>query len=103
MLHGQSVARISKELGIHVFTLYKWIKAWRLQGDVVPVSEKGPEGPSATYKFKVVLESAGLNATKLSFYQGAGPFPRAGGAVAAGIPGCPPQASAHLERAKGAG
>ena len=24
----QSVARISEELGIHVMTLYKWVKTW---------------------------------------------------------------------------
>jgi hypothetical protein len=30
--HRQSVAEISQELGIHVITLYKWRKAWRLQG-----------------------------------------------------------------------
>ena len=32
------------ELGIHVITLYKWRKIWRLQGDVVPASQKDPEG-----------------------------------------------------------
>jgi len=36
----QSVARIAEELGIHVITLYKWRKAWRLQGEVVPATEK---------------------------------------------------------------
>jgi transposase-like protein len=36
----QSVARISQELGIHFLTLYNWRKAWRLQGEVVPASEK---------------------------------------------------------------
>ena len=35
----QSVARISEELGIHVMTLHKWRKTWRLQGEVVPASE----------------------------------------------------------------
>jgi transposase len=40
----QSVVRISEELGIHVITLYKWRKTWRLQGEVVPASEKEPEG-----------------------------------------------------------
>jgi transposase-like protein len=64
----QSVARISEELGIHVITLYKWRKAWRLQGEVVPASEKDPEGWGATDKFTVVLETAGLNATELSAY-----------------------------------
>ena len=66
--HRQSVARISEDLGIPVITLYKWRKAWRLQGEVVPASEKDPEGWSATDKFTVVLETAGLNATELSAY-----------------------------------
>jgi transposase-like protein len=64
----QSVARISEELGIHVVTLYNWRKTWRSQGEVVPASEKEPEGWSATDKFTVVLETAGLNATELSAY-----------------------------------
>ena len=64
----QSVARISEELGIHVVTLYNWRKTWRLQGEVVPASEKDPEGWGATDKFTVVLETAGLNATELSAY-----------------------------------
>ncbi|MCS5693977.1 hypothetical protein NZK33_18630 [Cyanobium sp. FGCU-6] len=66
--HRQSVARISEELGIHVITLYKWRKAWRLQREVVPATEKDPEGWSASDKFTVVLETAGLNATELSAY-----------------------------------
>jgi len=74
--HRQSVARISEELGIHVMTLYNWRKAWRLQGTVVPASEKEPEGWSAADKFTVVLESAGLNATELSaFCRERGLFP----------------------------
>jgi transposase-like protein len=64
----QSVARIAEELGIHVITLYKWRKAWRLQGEVVPATEKDPDGWSASDKFTVVLETAGLNATELSAY-----------------------------------
>ena len=66
--HRQSVARISEELGIHVVTLYNWRKAWRLQGTVVPASEREPEGWSAADKFTVVMETAGLNATELSAY-----------------------------------
>jgi transposase-like protein len=64
----QSVAQISEELDIHVATLYNWRKAWRLQGEVVPASEKEPEGWSAADKFTVVMETAGLNATELSAY-----------------------------------
>ena len=66
--HKQSVARISEELGIHVMTLYKWRQTWRLQREVVPSSEREPEGWSAADRFTVVLESAGLNATELSAY-----------------------------------
>ncbi len=64
----QSVSQISAELSIHVVTLYNCRKAWRLQGEVVPASEKDPEGWRATDKFTVVLETAGLNFTELSAY-----------------------------------
>lgn len=64
----QSVAQISKELGIHLATLYAWRKAWRLQGEVVPASEKAPETWSTADKFTVVLESSGLNATELGAF-----------------------------------
>lgn len=39
-----------------------------MQGDVVPISEKVPEGLTATDKLMVVLETAGFNATDLSAY-----------------------------------
>ena len=39
----QSVARISEETGIHICTLYAWRKSWRLEGEVVPASQKDPE------------------------------------------------------------
>ena len=66
--HRQSVAEIAQELGIHVITLYKWRKAWRLQGEVVPATQKDPEGWGPADKFTVVLETAGLNATELGAY-----------------------------------
>ena len=66
--HRQSVAQISAELGIHVITLYKWRKAWRLQGEVVPASQKDPEGWGSGDKFTVVMETAGLNSTELGAY-----------------------------------
>jgi len=51
-----------------MYTLYKWRIAWRLQGEVVPATQKDPEGLGPTDKFTVVLESAGLNSTELSAY-----------------------------------
>ena len=72
----QSVAQISAELSMHVVTLYNWKKTWRLQGEVMPASQKDPEGWGATDKFTVVLETAGLNITKLSAYcRGRGLYP----------------------------
>jgi transposase len=67
-LHGKIAPQISAELSIHVVTLYNWRKTWRLQGEVVQSSEKDPEGWEATDRFTVVLETAGLNPTELSFY-----------------------------------
>ena len=64
----QDVPQISKELGIHRSTLYQWRSNWRLQGEEVPASEKGPDSWSAADKFTVVLETAGFNATELSSY-----------------------------------
>ena len=64
----QSVARILEETGIHICTLYAWRKGWRLEGEVVPASQRDPEGWGAADKFTVVLETAGLNATELSAY-----------------------------------
>ena len=65
---SQSVALISEDLGIYVMTLYKRRKSWRLQGEVVPASQKDPGGWSAADKFTVVLESTGLKVTELSAY-----------------------------------
>ena len=64
----QRMARITKETGIHVATLYLWRKGWRLEGEVVPASQKDPEGWGAADKFTVVLETAAFNATELSAY-----------------------------------
>ncbi len=55
MPHHQRVAHIAEELGIHAVNLYNWRKAWRLQREVVPASEKEPEGLGAAEMFKVVL------------------------------------------------
>jgi len=66
--HRQSVTQISAELGIHVVILYNWRKTWRLQGEVVPASEKDPGSWTAADKFTVVMDTAGLNATELSAY-----------------------------------
>ena len=64
----QDVPQISKELGIHRSKLYQWRSNWRLQGEVVPASEKDPDSWSAADKFTVIVEAAGFNATELCSY-----------------------------------
>ena len=59
----KTVAQIYAELGIHVASLYNWRKAWWLQGQVVPASQKDQEGWCPADKFAVVLEIAGMNTT----------------------------------------
>ena len=66
--HRQSVAQIYQELGIHQATSTTGGRAGSCRLEVVPVSEKDPEGWTAADKFTVVLESAGFNATELSAY-----------------------------------
>jgi transposase-like protein len=66
--HRQSVARISEEPGIQLATLYNWRETWRLQVEVVPASEKEPEGWGAADKFTDVLESSVLSSTELCAY-----------------------------------
>jgi transposase-like protein len=56
------------ETGIHPATLYLWRKGWRLEGEVVPASQKDPEVWVAADKFSVLLETAAFNATELSAY-----------------------------------
>ena len=73
--HRQSVAQISAELGIHVASLYNWRKAWRLQGEVLPASEKEPEGWDSPDKSRWCWKPLGFSrrpakqyATELSVY-----------------------------------
>ena len=66
--HRQRVAEISQGTGIHAIALYKWSQAWRLQRQVVPASQKVPEGLGPADKFAVVLKAAGLNSTEVGGY-----------------------------------
>ena len=55
----QSVVRISEETGIHICTLYPWRKGWRLEGDVLPASQKAPEGWSAAECKLLIIDELG--------------------------------------------
>jgi hypothetical protein len=82
-LHRQSVAEISQEMGIHVITLYKWRKAWRLHEEVVPASQKDPEGWGLAEKFTVMLVCDRCVWVLLQ----AGSVPRTGRSLAPSRPG----------------
>jgi len=100
----QSVARISEETGIHICTLYVWRKRWRLEGEVVPATQKDPDGWGAADKFKVVLETAGLTPPSLAPTAGSEGCIRSSWSAGAGIAGCQREASgAHVKRTEGAG
>jgi len=64
--HRRSVARNLNELSNYVMTLYKWKKAWRLQGEVVQASEMEPGGWKDADRWTVVVECAKLDAIELS-------------------------------------
>jgi transposase len=64
----QSTTQISEETGIHVTTICRWRKKWRLEGQVVPATENNPNRWDSSDKFSAVLETAGFNDTELSIY-----------------------------------
>lgn len=65
---NKTIAEISKEEGISEATLYKWRKAARAEGRLMPDGDMSPNGWSAADKFAAVLETAALNEAELSTY-----------------------------------
>ena len=65
---NRTVPELVEATGITDATLYAWRKQARAAGAVVPGDGKAPEGWSSQEKFRVVLESAGLNETELGEY-----------------------------------
>lgn len=65
---NRTVPELAAETGISAVTLYAWRKQARAAGAVVPGDGKNPDGWSSPEKFRVVLESAGLNETELAEY-----------------------------------
>ena len=64
----RSVSELSEETGISTMTLYAWRKQAGAAGVVVPGDGKNAERWSSEEKFRVVLESVGLNETELAEY-----------------------------------
>jgi transposase-like protein len=66
--NAQSVAQVSRELGVSEQTLYNWRNRLRHEGKAVPADPKNPENWSGENKLAVVIESAALNEQELAEY-----------------------------------
>ena len=63
-----SVAEVARQEGVSEMTLYAWRKQARAAGAVVPGDGQQADQWSSQDKFRVVLESASLNAAELAEY-----------------------------------
>lgn len=66
--NAQSVAEVSRSLGLSEQTLYNWRNQYRKQGKAVPANSSTPEQWSGENKLAVVIETAALNETELAEY-----------------------------------
>lgn len=62
--HRHEVARIAEETGIHIHTLYGWLRTLRLEGEIHSERPRDPEAWSATDKFSALLQVAGMGASE---------------------------------------
>src|SRR5690606_11686510 len=66
--NAQSVAQVSRDIGVSDATLYKWRNQYRHRGSAVPADPSNPENWSGKNKLAVVIETASLNEEELSAY-----------------------------------
>lgn len=66
--NAQSVAQVSRDIGISDVTLYTWRNQYRARGNAVPADPSNPENWSGKNKLAVVIETAALNEQELSAY-----------------------------------
>jgi transposase-like protein/Tfp pilus assembly protein PilZ len=66
--HRHEVARIAEETGIHIHTLYGWLRTLRLEGEINPERPRDPEAWSATDKFSALLQVSGMSAAERTAY-----------------------------------
>ena len=66
--HRLEVARIAEETGIHIHTLYGWLRTLRLEGEVDPGRPRDPEAWSATDKVSALLQVMGMSASERAAY-----------------------------------
>lgn len=66
--NAQSVAQVSRDVGVSDATLYNWRNQYRDRGSAVPADPSNPENWSGKNKLAVVIETAALNEEELSAY-----------------------------------
>jgi len=66
--NAQSVAQLSKEMGITAATLYAWKKQYQAKGYVLPAKPSLTDQWDARAKLAVVIKTAGLNEMERSEY-----------------------------------
>ena len=66
--NNKKIKALSEEEEISEATLYKWRKAARAEGHLLPEGDSTPEGWSAADKFAAVVETVALNEAELSVY-----------------------------------
>jgi len=63
-----SIASLSQSEGISEATLYNWRQQARLNGQLLPDTDAGPDGWSAQDRFNAVLETAALPEAEVAEY-----------------------------------
>jgi len=66
--NAQSVAEVSRSVGVSEQTLYNWRNQLRREGKAVPADASNPESWSGENKLAVVIETAALNEIDLAEY-----------------------------------
>ncbi|MDO8863778.1 transposase [Haliea sp. E1-2-M8] len=64
--NAQSVAQVSRDLGVSNVSLYNWRNQYRDRGNPVPADPSNPENWSGKNKLAIVIETAALNEEELS-------------------------------------
>lgn len=64
----ESVAEIARSTGVNAHTLSSWRHRWKLEGQLVPATDKAPEQWSPADKLAAVIQAAGLSGADLGAY-----------------------------------
>ena len=66
--NAQTVAHVSRKVGVSEPTLYNWRSEYRAKGYVVPADDSTPDKWNGKSKLAVLVETAAMNEAELSEY-----------------------------------